>query len=99
MGYSYLHVGDDTVTQIFLMKVENHTPYPKEMNECHADLQGKGSLFHKGQDAPDILAECVLVGDGAFDYCELKDTEFKIGNRFDSGKLYCLLPHCCRTIK
>ena len=46
--YSYLQVGDDTVTRSFLKKVEKHTPYLKEMKECHADLQGKGALLHEG---------------------------------------------------
>ena len=99
MIYSYLQVGYDTVTRSFLKKVEKHTPYLKEMKECHADLQGKGALLHEGQDALHILAECVLDGDGAFEHCKLKDTAFKIGNRYDSGKSYCLLPQCSRTTK
>merc|ERR1712194_528553 len=70
-------VGDDTVTRSFLKKAEKHTPYRKEMKECHADLQGKGPLLHEGQDALDILAECVLAGEGAFEHCKLKDTAFK----------------------
>ena len=95
--YSDLQVGDDTVTRSFLKKVEKHTPYLKEMKECHADLQGKAALLHEGQDALDILAECVLEGDGAFEHCKLKDTAFKIGNRFDTGKSCCLSAQCCRT--
>ena len=97
--YSYLQVGDDTVTRSFLKKIEKHTPYRKDMKGCHADLQGKGALLQEGQDVLDVLAECVLVRDGAFEHCKLKDTAFKIGDIFDSGKSYCLLPQCCRTTK
>jgi hypothetical protein len=64
------------------------------MKECHANLQGKVNLLHEGQDALDILAECVLEGGGSFEHCKLKDNAFKIGNMFDTGTSYCLSARC-----
>ena len=84
-----MQVGDETISQSFLNKIQKHAPYLKQMKECHKDLQYKGALLHEGQDALDTLAECVLEGDGDFEHCKLKDTAFKVGNRYDTGKCYC----------
>ena len=86
-----LQVGEATISQSFLNKLRKHTPYLKEMKECHADLQKKGALLHEGQDALDTLMECVEEGVGGFEHCKLKDTHIKIGNKHDKGKFNCVL--------
>ena len=43
------------------------------MKDCHTDIQGKGALLHEGQGALDVLAECVLEGDGDFEHCKAWD--------------------------
>ena len=79
-------VSEETVTQAFILSVENHTPYLNNINECSADLQTRGATLAECQDALEVLAGMVEDGADSFEHCKLKDEKFKAGNKYDTGK-------------
>ena len=79
-------VSEETVTSDFRARVERHTPYLNNINECSAYLQTRGATLAECQDALDVLADLAEDGMDSFEYCQLKDDKFKAGNKYDSGK-------------